>query len=252
MFSCPVLLDREAENTMAEIDKRMLYEMWKSMRESYDLSHVRKLAPIKDAELSMFTFVSVNGDYGIVSEDVPNNENIQIELTDGRTWRVPRTMVKYDFPPEHVQRDFKSLLPRSVNPNIVTKPSLAELRTMNPSQLSAVHDFEIVYKPSGSRIFFQGKTDLRGVDIDVIWFSDGVIEFYYETSPPLFNTKLNREAYVELRGCFPVDRYKDADITTLDRYRRCLERLCISHNARFISYKPEENGKLTFVFNGIR
>lgn len=213
--------------------------------------HPRNIELIEsvDAELSMFTFARLKDEYGIVTEDDPNNTIIQTELADGRVWRVPRKMVEYDNnPPVRVQEEFKRLLPRCNNADLITKPSLYKLRMMSPSQLAAVSDFEIVHKPTGSRVFFQGKTDLRCVDIhEAVCFSESAVEFYPETTPPSFNTKLNREAYVELQNCFPRDEH-----TALEHYCRRLERLCESHGARFVSYKPEENGRLTFVFNGMK
>lgn len=208
-----------------------------------------ELIELMDVELSMFTFARLKDEYGIVTEDDPNNTIIQIELSDGRVWRVPRKMVEYDNnPPVRVQEEFKRLLPRCNNADLIIKPSLYKLRMMSPSQLAAVHDFEIVHKPTGSRVFFHGKTDLRCVDIhEAVCFSESAVEFYPETTPPSFNTKLNCEAYVELQNCFPRDEH-----TALEHYCRRLERLCESQGARFVSYTPEENGRLTFVFNGIK
>lgn len=212
-----------------------------------------------DDELSVFTFVRVQDEYGIVTEDDPNNTIIQTELSDGRIWRVPRQMVYYDNnPPARVQEEFKRLLPRCNNAELITKPSLYELRMMNPSQLASVRDFEIVHKPTSSRVLFRGKTDLRCVDIhEAVCFSESAVDFYPEMTPPSFNTKLNREAYVELQNCFPRDERVKCDIiegvdTAIEYYSRRLKRLCESHGARFVSYKPEENGRWAFVFNGMK
>jgi len=132
-----------------------------------------------------------------------------------------------------------------------TAPILLQSRPlMSPSQLAVVREFEIVHKPTGSRVVFHGKTDLRCVDIhEAVCFSESTVEFYPQTTPPSINTKLNHEAYVELQNCFPRDEH-----TALEHYHYCrrLERLCESRGARFVSYKPEENGRLTFVFNGMK
>lgn len=238
-----------------EIDEELRYKVQRTYAQCPFISGVRKMASreielieMLDTELYTFTFVHIKGDYGIVSEDEQTNMFIQIDFSDGRVWRVPRQMVEYDNnPPLNVQKDFKVILPKITSSELITNPSIEELRMMTPSKLSAVEDFEIVHEPTGSRVFFKGKTDLRGVDIDeAVRFSQSVVEFYPETTLlPSFNTKLNREAYVELHGCFPDEN------TPLNVYCRCLKRLCESNGARFISYK-EEKGTWAFVFNGMK
>ena len=242
-------IDAIKQETIDELDTRLRYAVQQTHMQPICASKQLKTVNVQlveqiDDDLYTFIFVCIHEhEYGIVTEDVRDGENIQIDFSDGRTWRVPRRMVEYsNNPPAHIQQEFKNLLPQCRDEDLITRPPLNELRMMFPSQLASVHNFEIIHKPTGSRIFFRGKTDLRSVDIgEAIRFSESVIEIYPNSSVPPFNTKLNREAFVELRYCFP------SDTVTIEKYCRRLKRLCDTRNAQFVSYKPEENGTWSFI-----
>jgi hypothetical protein len=213
----------------------------------------REIKLLKEIEYHSVFARTQHGDYGIVTEDDPKETTIEITLVDGRTWRVQRDMVQIGiYPPSCEIEKFQSILPTCSNDQFDTYPSIADLRTMNPKQLAKVQNFEVVHIPTKSRIFFHGTTDLTGVDIaKAIRLSCGNIEFYPEIDCPPPGKKLNRSARVELHGCFPNDECANRAMSyeEIEKFGRYLIRLCEKQNYLFISYIPEENGKLTFDMN---
>ena len=213
----------------------------------------REIKLLQEIEYQSVFVRTHHGDYGIVTEDDPKDTTVEIYLADGRVWRVQRDMVQIGvYPPSCVVDDFQSLLPQCSSDQFEMYPSLVDLRIMNPKQLAKVQDFEIVHIPTKSRILFQGVTDLRGVDIGkALRISYGNIDFYPETEFPPPGHKLNRSARIDLRGCFPNDdcALRVMSGEEIEKFRLCLVRLCEKNKYRFISYIPEENGKLIFDMN---
>jgi len=107
----------------------------------------------------------------------PSDISVKNPSPDGNQLPILNKQIFMSDPNYFPQRSFA---PFCSNPNIVTCPSLEDLRVMPEHQLAAVVDFEIEHVVYG-RIIWDGPLDLRGLDLDkVVRFTHGSFELYPE------------------------------------------------------------------------
>ncbi len=116
-----------------------------------------------------------------------------------------------------------------------TSPDMSVLRRMTDSELSRVRDFA-VFRPNVGRIEWEGETDVRGLDLDIVVRIDNKEVFVYEgvEDPPLGHG-LNKPAVITLERVFPKSSASDEKKRG---FVRKLEDFCVANDAEFLSYEP--------------
>ena len=114
-------------------------------------------------------------------------------------------------------------------------PSLSQLQIMTDEELAAVNNF-VVFRPGIGQIKWEGKTDLRDVNIDdavviehkMISVYDGLEE---EDKPPR-GQKLNKPAVVTLYEISP----KTISAEAIEKFEKKLRNSCSKNESKFLNY----------------
>ena len=105
------------------------------------------------------------------------------------------------------------LPPTLLRPGYLTTPSIAALKKMTVKELAKVRNFS-VYRPNIGRIEWEGETDVRGLDLDLIVnIEKRGVEVYDSEEAALMKPEvgfgLNKTAIVYLSNIFPPEGASD-------------------------------------------
>ena len=136
--------------------------------------------------------------------------------------------------------------PTLLRPGYITAPSMAVLRKMSTKELSHVRNFA-VYRPNIGKIEWEGDTDLRRLDLDLIVnIEKRGVEVYDSEEAALIKPEvgqgLNKPAMVYLDNIFPPD---DASDLKKSQFLIKLKKICLKSGSEFIDYDPD-HGQWSF------
>lgn len=136
--------------------------------------------------------------------------------------------------------------PTLLRPGYITAPSMAVLKKMTKKELSHVRNFA-VYRPNIGKIEWEGDTDVRGLDLDLIVnIEKRGVEVYdseeAELIKPAVGQGLNKPAIVYLDNIFPPD---DASELKKSQFLSKLKKICLKSGSEFMDYDAE-HGQWSF------
>jgi hypothetical protein len=143
-------------------------------------------------------------------------------------------------PPKPTQRAVSSNVRA---PILTTKdydchPSLPELQQMSDDELAAVENF-VIFRPSIGQIKWEGKTDLRDLNLDdLVVIENKMISVYDgldESEKPPRGEKLNKRAVVTLYQISP----KTITSAAIEKFEKKLRKSCIKNDSEFLHYDIE-------------
>eukprot|EP00118_Oscarella_pearsei_P016872 m.164444 g.164444 ORF g.164444 m.164444 type:complete len:1829 (+) comp38880_c0_seq2:1554-7040(+) len=130
-----------------------------------------------------------------------------------------------------------------------TKPSMSELQSLAETQSDSspieVDNFEVGREGYGC-VTFEGKTDVRGLNLDEIVHikAKEICVYPDDDNKPSTGQGLNKKALVRLEGTWPTDKttrqlIKDPQRLLTMHYSEKVERSTIKMGAIFVDYKPD-------------
>ena len=141
---------------------------------------------------------------------------------------------------------FTKLIPTLLRPSYLTTPSLAALQKMSGKELSKITNFS-VYRPNIGKIIWEGETDVRGLDLDIIVTIEkrGVEVYDNEESillKPDIGQGLNKTAVIFLNNIFPAENSTNEKIK---QFPEKLKKICLKSGSEFLDY-DSNNGEWIF------
>lgn len=127
--------------------------------------------------------------------------------------------------------------PTLMRPGYLTNPSIAALKKMSVKELSQVRNFS-VYRPNIGRIEWEGETDVRGLDLDLIVnIEKRGVEVYDSEEAALIKPEvgfgLNKTAVIYLSNIAPPEGSSDLKKSQfLDK----LKKICEKSGSEFVDY----------------
>ena len=190
------------------------------------------------------------------STRAPSTGSSDIDYTDNAPLRATSMRMATPGPRQHNEResldggtddddDASSDIP---NPptlskrGYITTPSMSALGRMSAVELSRVKNFSI-YRPMHGKIEWEGETDVRGLDLDLIVTIEKKNVSVYdgeeaESVKPSVGMGLNKSAIIYLKDIFPSgstgsNNHSDLQI---DLFLEKLKRKCMSDGTEFLDY----------------
>ena len=112
-------------------------------------------------------------------------------------------------------------------------PSIEEMKRMSDRELQQIENFTI--ENEHGKVEFDGKTDVRGLDIDdIVFIQPGMIEVYpIEESKPRRGEKLNKPSTLTLYNCRRSDFCENPE-----KAKQKMERQAAKRDQEFIDFDP--------------
>ena len=129
------------------------------------------------------------------------------------------------------------MAPVLLRPGYITTPTLSVLQKMTSKELSKVNNFSVC-RPNVGKIIWEGETDVRGLDLDLIITIEkrGVEVYDNEESilmKPDVGYGLNKTALIYLKSIFPPD---NSSAEKVEQFPEKLKKICLKSGSEFIDY----------------
>lgn len=127
--------------------------------------------------------------------------------------------------------------PTLLRPGYLTTPTMTAIKKMNGKELTYVRNFSI-YRFNIGNIEWQGETDIRGLDLDMIVnIEKGGVEVYDNEDSQLIKPPmgfgLNKEAIITLEKIFPPENSSELK---KQQFVDKLKKICEKSGSEFIDY----------------
>jgi len=143
------------------------------------------------------------------------------------------------------KRSKSNSAPKLSKPGYYTIPAMSELSKMSEEQLTSLPVFTVGREGFGN-VKFEGKIDVRGLDLDeIILFETKVIEVYPDnySNKPSEGEGLNKPATITFENVWPKQRTSDKE--KISKFTEKLKKATDTVHAEFIEYDADR-GKWIF------